>query len=61
MASFLIVEHLDVIEQVGARLVPGSIADAIDAFAFEQAKAGFEFRISPDSWFSSRSEIRCGP
>ena len=38
MASFPVVEHLDVIEQVGARLVSGSIADTIDPFAFEQAK-----------------------
>ncbi len=38
MASFPVVEHLDVIKQVGARVVSGSIADAIDAFAFEQAK-----------------------
>ena len=37
MASFLVVEHLDVIEQVGARFASVSIADAIDPFAFEQA------------------------
>ena len=38
MAPFSVVEHRDVVKQVGPGFGAGSIAHAVDALAFEQAK-----------------------
>ena len=42
MAPFAIVKHLDVVEQIGPGFVPGSIPNAIDALAFEQAEEALD-------------------
>ena len=35
MAPFPIVKHLDVVEHIGPGFIPSSIANTIDALAFE--------------------------
>lgn len=41
MAAFSIVEHLNVLEQIGTCFVSGAVAYAVHAFAFENAKEAF--------------------
>jgi hypothetical protein len=45
MATFSIVEHLDVFEQISMCLIPGSVANAVHTFAFEYPEAVFDERI----------------
>ncbi len=45
MATFSIVEHLDVLEQICLCLFPGSVANAVDTFAFEHPEEAFDDRI----------------
>jgi hypothetical protein len=42
MAALSIVEHLDVLEQIGSGFVGVSISDADDAFAFEDPEEAFD-------------------
>ncbi len=56
MAPFAIVKHLDVVEQIGPGFVPGSITNAIDALAFEQAEEALDDGIeAPISVKQSRA------
>ena len=42
MASFPVIEHLNIVEQIGPRFVPRAIADAVDALAFEQPEEALD-------------------
>jgi hypothetical protein len=42
VASLSVVKHLDVVEHVGPGFVTRSVTNAIDAFAFEQAKEALD-------------------
>ena len=52
MASFSVVEHLNVVEQVGPCFIPGSISNPVDTLTFEQAEealSGCVVRATPDT------------
>ena len=45
MASFSVIEHLDVIEDIGTRFIACAISGSVDSFAFEQAEEAFSNSI----------------
>ena len=47
MASFSVIEHLDVVEYIGPGLVPRSIANPMDTFAFERSEEALHSSIVP--------------
>ena len=42
MAPLSIVEHLDVVEEIGPRLIPSSVADPVLALSFEEPKEALD-------------------
>ncbi len=45
MATFSIVEHLNVLEQVSAGLFPGSVPHTVHTLAFEHPEEAFDDRV----------------
>ena len=45
MATFSIVEHLDVLEQIGPCLIPGAVANSVHALSLEKPKEALDHRI----------------